>query len=91
VCVWHMHKYKLICTPCYPHWIILFRRNFFGKSRLLARRLQFPSLVADTASPLVVATLGSADANDLQHLAPEADGRTVESLLVSVDTWFFPD
>jgi hypothetical protein len=40
---------------------------------------------------LVVAALGPADANYLEHLAPETDRRTVEGLLVRVDTWSLPD
>lgn len=44
-----------------------------------------------TSASRVVATLDPANTHDLDHLAPEADGRAVESLLVGVDARALPD
>jgi hypothetical protein len=48
-------------------------------------------LAVYAASPRIVATLDPADTDDLDYLAPEADGRAVKGLLVRVDAWAFPD
>jgi len=48
-------------------------------------------LARDASSPGVVAALDPADADDLGHLAPEADGRAVEGLFVGVDAGALPD
>jgi hypothetical protein len=45
----------------------------------------------NTAPPGVVATLHSANADHLAHLAPEADRRTVKGILVSIDGGLLPD
>lgn len=49
------------------------------------------ALPTNAASSRIVAALNPANSNDLAHLAPEADGRTVESILVSVDAGTLPD
>lgn len=49
-------------------------------------------LLARNASPPgVVAALDPANADHLQHLLPEADGRAVEGLFVGVNTGSLPD
>lgn len=47
--------------------------------------------LVDASPPGVVATLDPTDADDLEHFAPEADGRTVEGLLVCIDAWALPN
>ena len=49
------------------------------------------SLARNASPPGVVAALDPADADDLDDLAPEADGRAVESLFVGVDAGSLPD
>lgn len=48
-------------------------------------------LVGNRRHTTVVATLLALQANHLDHLCPEADGRVNESRFVSIDHWALPD
>lgn len=75
----------------FPQVVILRRIMLCKRKPLTKGALGRLGLVGDASPSGIVAALDSADADHLAHLTPEADGRTIEGLLVSIDAGTLPD